>query len=155
MTEVHKVRVWTIAVVVGLVLAGSACSSSKSADSAKGKSNSEQKVVAASIAPTHAQRAIPPDSQIVEVPALRKTIALTGCKSATGGWSGSGTVRNPGTTEHTYHIMVFFNDKYSRTIDYATTSVKVAAGQTSDWIATAKFKVPEGTQCVLRGLSQT
>ncbi len=154
--EVSRIRSWSLAAVAGLAvtLSMSACSSGSS-DKTSGKSISGQRVVAATIAPTHPQRAIPPDRQIVEVPALRKTIALTGCSAASGGWAGKGTAHNPGSVDRTYHIMVFFNDKYSRTIDYATTSVTVAPGQTLDWTAAARFTAPAGTQCVLRGLSQT
>lgn len=112
-------------------------------------------IVAAAIAPTKPQRQIPADKQIVEVPALRKTIAMTGCKAASQGWAGTGTAKNTSSAAKTYHILVFFTEQYSRTIDYARTDVKVAAGESAAWSATTTFNPPKGTQCVLRGLSQT
>jgi hypothetical protein len=136
------------------VTALAACSSSGSGHGQAAAASSKAPVVPASIAPTSPQHPIPADNQIVEVPALRKTILMTGCKAADGGWSGTGTAKNADKAEETYKILVFFTDKYSRTIDSATTTVKVAAGQTANWTAKTSFKAPQGTQCVLRGLSK-
>lgn len=140
-----------LTMVAATVLAACSSGSSSKPDAAK---SSSAPVVPASIAPTAPQHPIPSDNQIVEVPALRKTIALTGCSAADGGWSGTGTAQNPDSKDETYRILVFFTDKYSRTIDSATTQVKVGAGKTANWTATAKFSPPAGTQCVLRGLSK-
>lgn len=103
-------------------------------------------------APTRAQASIPAAGSIVEQPALRRVVRLTGCSSATDGWKATGAARNPGDSPTTYRLLVFFTDKYSRVIDYARTSVHVGPGASSAWTAEASFDPPAGTQCVLRGL---
>ena len=143
-----------VVAVTAAALALTGCSSSGGGNAGKSSSNAPS-IVSASIAPTHAQRPIPADAKIKEVPALRKTISLAKCASVSGGWSSSGTAKNTSKSAKTYHILVFFTDKYSRTIDYARTDVKVAAGESATWTASTKFTAPTGTQCVLRGLSQS
>lgn len=141
--------------LAGAVVAAGLGACSGSDGPTKASAPSTAPVVASTIAPTKPQRQIPADRDIVEVPALRKTIALTGCQAVDKGWSGVGTAKNTGSDAKTYHILVFFTDKYSRTIDYAKTDVKVAAGQSATWKAATSFDPPAGTQCVLRGLSES
>ncbi len=147
--------------VLALGLALAACSGAGSgSESGSGRAtpapspdaSSVQKIVSPAARPTHAQHPIPSGTRIVEVPALRKTIALTSCRAAAHGWSGSGTAKNPTTRAQTYHLLVFFTDRFSRTIDSARTTVRVAGGASGHWTAMRKFDAPKGTQCVLRGL---
>ena len=82
----------------------------------------------------------------------RKDVAITACGSTSDGWQASGTAANKGTASETYNITIFFTTTQSTVLDYASTSVKVAAGQTEKWTAAAKFSAPKQVLCVLRGV---
>lgn len=154
---VHYRRAAEAVVSAAVCLTLAACSGSDSspAPSYSASIGSSPAVVAPTISPTRPQHQIPDEKSIVEVPALRRTITLTSCKAVTGGWSAGGSAKNTTAKAQTYSMLVFFTDKYSRTIDFARGSVRVAPGKTGTWTATKTFSPPAGTQCVLRGLYAT
>ncbi len=83
----------------------------------------------------------------------RTQVAITSCAAVDGGWGASGTAKNPGTSAVTYDITIFFTSTGATVLDYATASVKVAAGKTENWTAAAKFAAPSNVLCVLRGVA--
>jgi len=84
----------------------------------------------------------------------RRDVTLTTCKAAAGGWSAGGTVKNSTTTTSTYKITIFFTSLQATDLDYAATSVKVAAGESKPWVAKATFAAPKHVLCVLRGVAR-
>jgi hypothetical protein len=82
----------------------------------------------------------------------RKAIAITACAAISGGWSASGTATNDSLVTATYAITIFFTTAQATVLDYATTTVKVAAGKSQKWSAAALFTAPKGMRCVLRGV---
>jgi hypothetical protein len=82
----------------------------------------------------------------------RTAVAVTKCVAVDGGWAASGTAKNPGPSDTTYAITVFFTDAHATVQDFATTSVTVPAGETQDWSAAKKFTAANPTNCVLRGV---
>ena len=83
----------------------------------------------------------------------RTDIAITGCAAVDGGWGASGTAKNSGSSSETFDITIFFTSPGATTLDYARASVKVAAGKTESWTASAKFSAPQDVLCVLRGVA--
>ena len=77
---------------------------------------------------------------------------ITKCAAVDGGWSASGTAKNPGTADATYAITIFFTDAHATVQDFATASVTVKPGQTRDWTAAKKFAAATPTNCVFRGV---
>jgi hypothetical protein len=91
-------------------------------------------------------------TKIVNVPPKRKSIVLSTCAAAPGGWKAAGTATNSGTTAASYKITVFFTTPKATVEGYAVTDVTVAAGKSAPWAATGKFSAAAGSLCVLRGV---
>jgi hypothetical protein len=88
----------------------------------------------------------------VNVVKKRKSVLLTGCAAASGGWQASGTATNPESTAAKYTITVFFTDQHATVENFAVTDVTVAPGQTAHWQASKKFTASPKSLCVLRGV---
>ncbi len=83
----------------------------------------------------------------------RKSVQITGCKSAPGGWQAIGSAKNSGSSDETYDITVFFTTTGSTVIATAQTSVTVGAGKSENWTASAEFTAADTMLCVLRGVA--
>ncbi|SDO68437.1 hypothetical protein SAMN04515671_1693 [Nakamurella panacisegetis] len=83
---------------------------------------------------------------------LRANVALTGCKSVTGGWGATGTATNPGKKAIAYTITVFFTTTAATVIDTSQTHFTVKPGEKKTWTATKQFTTPPKMLCVLRGV---
>jgi hypothetical protein len=139
-----------IASLLLAVVLAAGCSSS--AKGHKAGPHSSAPSSRSSSAPFPSQRA--PAKPPVNKPALRKYIAVSGCRSTSTGWAASGTARNPSGDARTYKITVFFTSNPGNTvINYATTRVPVQAGKTVKWQAAASFKGTPTMHCVLDAVS--
>jgi hypothetical protein len=87
--------------------------------------------------------------------AARHDVTLSSCKAAKGGWSAGGTIKNSTHATATYKITIFFTNAHATDLDYAATSVRVAAGKSKPWSTTATFAAPKQVLCVLRGVART
>jgi hypothetical protein len=83
----------------------------------------------------------------------RKSIVMSTCAVAPGGWKAAGTASNSGTTAAKYTITVFFTNPKATVEGYAVTNVTVAPGKSASWTATGKFTAASGSLCVLRGVA--
>lgn len=128
-------------------IAGCSKSSSKASPSASANTAS-----ASTSASALTQNTLPAASAIVNDVDKRKSVVVTKCAAADGGWTAGGTAKNAGTADATYAITIFFTNDHATVEDYATASVTVKAGQTQDWSATKKFTAVTPTNCVLRGV---
>ncbi len=124
----------------------------KSGHSAEPSSSAKSSTVAASSTAPLTQNTLPAASAIVNNVDKRKSITITKCAAADGGWAASGTAANTGTADVSYDITVFFTNAHATVEDFATTSVTVKAGKTQPWTATKKFTATDPTNCVLRGV---
>ena len=138
---------WTVG-VLAVSFCAVACSTSCSSSP---KSSVVSSVAPSSTAPL-TQNSLPPASAIVNNVDKRKSIAVTKCIAADGGWAVSGTAANPSTADVSYAITVFFTNDHATVEDFATAAVTVKPGQTVAWSATKKFAATTPTNCVLRGV---
>ena len=83
---------------------------------------------------------------------LHRQTTITSCTSKPGGWQASGKSVNPGKNDVHLTITVFFTTTAATVLDYATTKVKVPAGGSAKWTASAKFHAEPNMLCVLRGV---
>jgi hypothetical protein len=141
----------TVAALATCVAAVTLAGCSKSHDQASPSSSAGASTAATAASPV-TQDTLPAASAIVNDVAKRKSVVITKCAAATGGWSASGTANNTGTADATYAITIFFTNAHSTVEDYATTSVTVKAGQTQNWSTTKQFAATTPTNCVLRGV---
>jgi hypothetical protein len=102
--------------------------------------------------PTVAQHPLPAPSAIPNNVAQRRDVSLTGCLATHEGWAASGIASNPGSSPASYTITIFFTTTSATVLDYATTTVSLAAGQHDSWRAAAQFAAPAHVLCVLRGV---
>jgi hypothetical protein len=112
---------------------------------------------AASAAPAQpnaaAKAAIASAQDIANDPTARKAVTMGSCRATSSGWTGAGTVANPGTKSATYTIVVSFTDKASTVLARGTTKVTLKGGATKDWTASANFAKTKDVVCVLRGVA--
>ncbi|HBX79825.1 MAG: hypothetical protein WAV45_01980 [Propionibacteriaceae bacterium] len=92
-------------------------------------------------------------THVANVPEDRKSVSLTECAAASGGWRAAGTVKNPGSASRTYTVTVFFTSKAATVLASASTTATVDPGKEAEWSVNATFAAPEGTRCVLRGVA--
>jgi hypothetical protein len=141
----------TLFIATGVALAGAGlltgCTSS---------STSHGKTTAAvnkKATPTLVQGKLP--TKISNSATVRKFVTQTKCGAITGGWSASGTAKNPTTAERTYKITVFFTTTHATTLNFAITTVKVAPSKTGTWTASKKFPAQKQMLCPMPGISAT
>ena len=91
--------------------------------------------------------------KVANTPSLRKHVVITSCAKTESGWAASGTVNNPGTTDKTYTITIFFATNHGTVIGTSHTDVPVPAGGSKQWKAEDSFHAAPETQCVLRGVA--
>ena len=96
----------------------------------------------------------PSSSPIVNEPESRRDVTMSGCSKVDGGWEARGAILNSGTKAATYTITVSFTSSESTVLARDATQVKVAAGKRKAWTSTARFKAPNPTVCVLRGVGR-
>ena len=98
---------------------------------------------------------LPPDvpTEVPNDPDDRQNVAIGTCEATEGGWRAAGTAANPGESEVTYEITVFFTTGAGTVIGFAGTAADVEAGGSANWSAEADFVAPEETLCVLRGVA--
>lgn len=122
-----------------------ACSTSPSGTSAVAKASTlalPSGVVNAKDVP----EAVPNDTS------LRKSVALTACGQAPGGWRASGTATNHGAKPADFTVTVFFATPRDTVIGTGDARVHIDAGAIATWNVTGKFTAAPGTQCILRGV---
>jgi hypothetical protein len=134
-----------VAPLAGLLLLVTACSGG----------DQQAKPTPSASASASVARVTPPAEKIVNEPAARKDVTQNGCTAADGGWGASGTVRNSTTKDASYVIVVSFTNSKSTVLARGTKKLKVAAGKSAKWSASAKFKAPKDVVCVLRGVDRT
>jgi hypothetical protein len=98
------------------------------------------------------QNPLPAPSKIRNDVELRRTTAITGCTSKSGGWQATGKSVNPGKKDVHLTITVFFTTPAATVLDYATTKVTVPARGDAKWTAGASFAAEPNMRCVLRGV---
>jgi hypothetical protein len=91
-------------------------------------------------------------AKVPNKPALRKDVVLSSCASAGRSWRASGTVRNPGSRDRRYTITVFFTSSTATVIGTGAAKVRVPSGAQRSWKVVGKFRAPNPTLCVLRGV---
>ena len=128
----------------------------------KTSASSGAPTVASSNAPaTLSTKGLPPGvsnapsvpTKVPNTPSLRKNVVITSCAKTDTGWAASGTVNNPGTTDKTYSITIFFATNHGTVIGTSHTDVPVSAGASKQWKAEDSFHAAPETQCVLRGVA--
>ena len=83
----------------------------------------------------------------------RSQVTLSSCKATDDGWQAAGKAANPGKDDVTYAITVYFTTASATVIDWADTTVDVAAGEQGKWSAKKKFAAADDTQCVIRAVT--
>lgn len=102
-----------------------------------------------------AQVAAPKADAIVNDPKARPSVSMRECAATGSGWSAGGTVTNSKDKDATFTIVVSFTTKASTVLARGETRVLVKAGATRSWSTGANFAKSKGTQCVLRGVSES
>ncbi len=97
----------------------------------------------------------PKADTIANDPKARPSVSMKDCASTTSGWGAGGTVTNSKDKAATFTIVVSFTTKQSTVLARGETKVTVKAGATRNWTANANFAKSKGTQCVLRGVSES
>jgi hypothetical protein len=82
----------------------------------------------------------------------RRSVVIEECKATKNGWRARGTATNSADSSETYEITIFFTTTSATVMDFARTTVTVAAGETEKWQASTKFPAPDEVRCVLRGV---
>lgn len=86
-------------------------------------------------------------------PADRVNVAIEECESTENGWRAGGHAVNPGESEITYEITVFFTTDSGTVLGHGGVASAVPASETAEWSVDTEFVAPETTQCVLRGVA--
>jgi hypothetical protein len=141
----------TLTAATAVVLLGAGCSSGGSDHHTPSPSPSTART-SARPSPTVVQNKDIPTSGVLNKPALRKSVVITGCARTAKGWRASGTAAAPHSRSHTYKITIFFATSGGTVEDFAETEVDVAAGRTATWHAAKTFPALAGTRCILRGV---
>jgi hypothetical protein len=118
-------------------------------DAAKGKASSSGQAAAGTTT------VVPKADNIVNDPQARPSVSMKNCAATTSGWTAGGTVTNSKDKDATFTIVVSFTTKQSTVIARGETKVAVKAGTTKSWTTNANFAKSKGTQCVLRGVSES
>jgi hypothetical protein len=106
--------------------------------------------------PTTAVKAPAPTADtIANDPKARPSVSMRNCAATGSGWSAGGTVTNSKDKDATFTIVVSFTTKQSTVLARGETKVTVKAGATKSWTTDANFAKTKGTQCVLRGVSES
>lgn len=139
-------------VAIGVALAGAGlltgCTSSST-------SHAKSSVAAAktTASPTLVQGKLP--DKITNSVKIRQFVTQTKCAAIAGGWSASGTAKNPTAAIRTYKITVFFTTTKATTLNFAIATVKVAPAKTGTWTASKKFPAQKQMLCPMPGISAT
>jgi hypothetical protein len=84
---------------------------------------------------------------------LRPYVAIESCASTAGGWTASGSARNPGRVPTAYRITIFFTSSQATVEGFGDTIASIPAGKSAHWSVTSKIPAPDPhSQCVLRGV---
>ncbi|GAA4361161.1 hypothetical protein [Angustibacter luteus] len=142
-----KSAVVLLTVAVASTVVG--CTSSDQKPTPTGAAASGSKTTPAHV-PT--QEPLPEPSKIRNDVKLRRTTAITGCTSKSGGWQATGKSVNPSKKDVKLTITVFFTTTAATVLDYATTKVTVPAKGDATWTAAASFAAEPNMRCVLRGV---
>jgi hypothetical protein len=97
----------------------------------------------------------PTADTIANDPKARPSVSMRDCAATGSGWSAGGTVTNSKDKDATFTIVVSFTTKQSTVLARGETKVTVKAGATKSWSTDANFAKTKGTQCVLRGVSES
>jgi hypothetical protein len=130
------------AVSLATVLVAGCSHGSSSKDASSGTKN-------AAITPA------PTADPIANDPKARPSVSMKNCAATGSGWSAGGTVTNSKDKQATFTIVVSFTSKQSTVLARGQTKVTVKAGATKSWKTDANFAKTKGTQCVLRGVSES
>jgi hypothetical protein len=148
-----SLAVCALSLIVATVgLAGCTKSKSKADASSSASSASVATSGSGSAGAPVTQNTLPVASAIVNNLEKRKSVTVTKCAATADGWLASGTAKNSGTADVKYAITVFFTNEHATVQDFATASVSVKAGGSTDWTASKKFSAAKVTNCVLRGV---
>ncbi|MFD4538157.1 hypothetical protein ACFWNL_39075 [Kitasatospora sp. NPDC058397] len=99
------------------------------------------------------QPTLPPPSSVANDQEKRKQVAIGTCEATKDGWRAAGTAVNPGGRDADYRIVVYFTSAKATVLALGDTAVNVKAGQSGAWEVLQAFHAPQGTLCVLRGVS--
>lgn len=102
--------------------------------------------------PDGVQQATSVPTSVPNTPTLRANVTLADCSRADGGWKAAGTAKNPGKSDVTYTISVFFTTDHGTVLGTGGTTVAVPAGKSADWTVTADLTPAPKMLCVLRGV---
>lgn len=97
---------------------------------------------------------VQPTSIPTDVPnqkAARANVQITDCAGRNDSWVASGNARNPGNTDTTYDITIFFTTSAATVVQTGHTTVHVPAGKTGKWSVSGKVQAEGKILCVLRG----
>ncbi|WP_345801293.1 hypothetical protein AAIB33_17830 [Microbacterium sp. AZCO] len=150
MTSTHARRGrWAIALTLLGALALAGCTAGEQEETPTTSSATATNVNGL---PDGVQQATEVPTEVANTPALRANVQVSACEAADGGWSASGTARNPGDADTAYTITIFFTTDGGTVIGTGETKVDVAAGESEDWTVTAQLTPAPTTLCVLRGV---
>ena len=141
------------AAAAAALLLPAACGSSSGHSSAPTEAKTPTSTATAKAAPPIVQHQ--PPSHVPNDAKARKNLLFGACQKINGGWSMTGTAKNPAQQAVTYQITVNFTTSGATVQDYAQTKVKVPAGKTVKWTASKKFRAVAGTRCVVTGFAPT
>lgn len=102
--------------------------------------------------PSGVRQATSVPSDVPNMPALRRNVAIDTCASSDGGWKAVGTAKNPTKADVTYTISIFFTTDKGTVIGTGKTKVAVSAGATRDWTVSSRLTPAPDTRCILRGV---
>ena len=144
------IRAVTLGAVAVALTAGCTSSSKKAVTPTKTGGTTVSSPARAT-GPTLVQGTLP--KSVANDKSLRSNVVLTKCAAVAGGWGASGTAKNPGTSDLTYTIVVYFTTTSSTTLSFAQTTVAVAPGKTATWSASKKFPAVAQMLCPIVGVS--
>jgi len=84
--------------------------------------------------------------------ASRKNVTISACKATKDGWQATGTATNPGDTQTSYTVTIFFATSGGTVIGTGQSSVTVKPAGQESWTVSSTFHAPPDTRCVLRGV---
>lgn len=142
----RQMFVLTVGVGCAMPLALAGCTSGHKTTPSTSVTSSKAPSSPSRPALTPASSIPPPTGNVVS---LFKTVTMSSCEAAPGGWKAAGTIHNTTGKAHGYQILVYFTTDQATVIDSADTTVSVATGQSATWHASAKFKTAPKMRCVI------
>jgi hypothetical protein len=96
---------------------------------------------------------VPAVSSLHDNPTKHKAVTLSGCAASEGRWAARGKVVNPNPVATSYTITVFYTDNTDTVVDYASSTVTVAAEKSEQWMTFGQHPDTGPLTCTVKGVS--